>query len=195
MTHKGSPAPALPLLVEPPVLLAVGAVDLQQRLQVVVVRLHVLVVHVDVVQLPLLLENLLGGACESWGSGGGTPEGTSPDRWGAPGRAGRGARGRDRRQDGGGVLTGHIGHLHLQALDVSHVHIEEGLGLRNGAPDARQRDVGQAAAAVHYRDSRGERRPGPSRPPSLLACWPPSLSCQPLPTLCKAGLCALLVPA
>lgn len=75
-----------------------------------------------------------------------------------------------RMAGGGGVLTGHIGHLHLQALDVSHVHIEEGLGLRNGAPDARQRDVGQAAAAVHYRDSGGERHPGPSRPPSLLAC-------------------------
>lgn len=49
----------------------------------------------------------------------------------------------------GPVLTGHIGHLYLQALDVSHVHIEERLGLGNGAPDAGQGHVGQAAAAVH----------------------------------------------
>lgn len=58
---------ALPLLVEPPVLLPVGAIDLQQGLQVVVVCLHILVVHVDIVQLPLLLENLLRGACETRG--------------------------------------------------------------------------------------------------------------------------------
>jgi hypothetical protein len=42
----------------------------------------------------------------------------------------------------GSLLTGHIGHLYLQALDVSHVHIKERLGLRNGPPDARQRDIG-----------------------------------------------------
>lgn len=49
----------------------------------------------------------------------------------------------------GPVLTGHIGHLYLQALDVSHVHVEERLGLRHGAPNAGQGHVGQAAAAVH----------------------------------------------
>lgn len=83
--------PASPLLVEPPVLLPVGAVDLQQRLQVVVVRLHVLVVHVDVVELPLLLENLLRGACGSWGSGGGDPPQGGPTGNQGP-RGGGGAR-------------------------------------------------------------------------------------------------------
>lgn len=49
----------------------------------------------------------------------------------------------------GPVLTGHIGHLYLQALDVGHIHVEKRLGLRDGAPKARQGDVGQAAAAVY----------------------------------------------
>lgn len=168
----------LPLLVEPPVLLAVGAVDLQQGLQVVVVRLHVLVVHVDIIQLPLLLENLLGGAWDGQVQGMGpwrpSPKGTRPTpprtrgvrgapclRAGGPWGAGRPEPGfqqgchRDWGQEAwaghgeGPILTGHIGHLYLQALDVSHVHIEERLGLGNGAPDARQGDVGQTAAAVH----------------------------------------------
>lgn len=66
---RGLTAPGpLPLLVQPPVLLAVGAVDLQQGLQVAVVRLHVLVIHVDIIQFPLLLENLLCGACRARGS-------------------------------------------------------------------------------------------------------------------------------
>lgn len=55
----------------------------------------------------------------------------------------------------GPVLTGHIGHLYLQALDVSHVHIEERLGLGDGAPDARQGDVGETAAAVHCGPGKG----------------------------------------
>ena len=137
-------------------------------------RLHILVVHVDVVQLPLLLKNLLGGACGSWGSGGRTPEdgptGNQPDPAGKsgpratpPGTCG---------QDGAGpVLTGHVGHLHLQALDVGHVHVEERLGLGNGAPDARQGDVGQAAAAVHCGDSGGEAARAPAAPPSQPAGW------------------------
>lgn len=79
-------AGALPLLVEPPVLLPVGAVDLQQGLQVVVVRLHILVVHIDIVQLPLLLENLLCGACETRGQELG-PRGHHP-----PGNRSPGAR-------------------------------------------------------------------------------------------------------
>lgn len=56
----------------------------------------------------------------------------------------------------GPVLTGHIGHLYLQALDVGHIHVEERLGLRDGAPEARQGDVGQAAAAVYCGDRDGE---------------------------------------
>lgn len=52
-----------PLLIEPTVLLPVCAVDLQQGLQVVVVCLHILVIHVDIIQLPLLLKYLLCGAC------------------------------------------------------------------------------------------------------------------------------------
>lgn len=94
-----APGSELPLLTEPPVLLPVGTVDLQQRLQVLVVRLHILVVHVDVVQLPLLLKNLLGGACGSWASGGRTPEdgptGNQPDAAGkrrAPGDPARDVR-------------------------------------------------------------------------------------------------------
>lgn len=77
----------------------------------------------------------------------GEPEGQSPASSGAV----VGIRGKDVRagRGEGPVLTGHIGHLYLQALDVSHVHVEEGLGLRNGAPDARQGDVGQTAAAIH----------------------------------------------
>lgn len=38
----------------------------------------------------------------------------------------------------GPVLTGYIGHLDFQALNVSHVHIEERLRLGDGAPNARQ---------------------------------------------------------
>lgn len=38
----------------------------------------------------------------------------------------------------GPILTGYIGHFNFQALNVSHVHIEERLGLRDGAPNARQ---------------------------------------------------------
>ena len=157
---------APPLLVEPPVLLPVGAVDLQQGLQVVVVSLHVLVVHVDVVELLLLLENLLRGACGSRGSGGG-----DPPQGGPPGNQGPGGLPGKHGQNGAGpVLTGHIRHLYLQALDVGHVHVEERLGLRYGAPDARQGDIGQAAAAVHWRDSGGEDAQGPRLP----ACPPPS---------------------
>lgn len=155
--------PASPLLIEPPVLLPVGAVDLQQRLQVVVVRLHVLVVHVDVVKLPLLLEDLLRGACGSQPGfrRRGPPQGGPSGNQG-PWRGG-GCRGCT-----GPVLTGHVRHLYLQALDVGHVDVEERLGLGHGAPDARQGDVGQAAAAVHWRDSRGEGARGP--PPSLPPC-------------------------
>lgn len=52
-----------PLLIEPTILLPVCAVDLQQGLQVVVVCLYILVIHIDVVQLPLFLKYLLCGAC------------------------------------------------------------------------------------------------------------------------------------
>lgn len=47
------------------------------------------------------------------------------------------------------ILTGYIGHLNFQALNVSHVHIEERLGLRDGAPNARQGHIGQTTATVH----------------------------------------------
>jgi hypothetical protein len=57
-----APGLPLPLLIEPPVLLPVSTVDLQQGLQVVVVCLHILVIHVDVIQLLLLLKYLLRGA-------------------------------------------------------------------------------------------------------------------------------------
>lgn len=75
----------------------------------------------------------------------------------------------------GPVLTGHIGHLYLQALDVSHVHVEERLGLGHGAPNAGQGHVGQAAAAVHCggrsvsRDASGFApcSPGPEAPARL----------------------------
>lgn len=97
-THVGSP----PLLVEPPVLLPVSTVDLQQGLQVVVVRLHILVIHVHVVQFPLLLENLLCGACETQGSEGRNPEavteGHHPDPTGEPGGPGSPASERRRRR-------------------------------------------------------------------------------------------------
>lgn len=83
-------------------------------------------------------------------------------------------------QDGAGpVLTGHVGHLYLQALDVGHVHIEEGLGLGNGAPDAGQGDVGQAAAAVHCGDGGGEAARAPPAPPSQPAATFSELSAPP----------------
>lgn len=56
------------------------------------------------------------------------------------------------------ILTGYIGHLNFQALNVSHVHIEERLGLRDGAPNARQGDIGQTTATVHCKGGTPEVR-------------------------------------
>lgn len=58
----------LPLLGQFAILLSVCGAEAQQRLQAVSVGLHVLVVHVHVVQVLLLLEDLLG--CTCTGAGG-----------------------------------------------------------------------------------------------------------------------------
>lgn len=63
-----------------------------------------------------------------------------------------------RRGGEGPILTGYIGHLNFQALNVSHVHIEERLGLRDGAPNARQGDIGQTTATVHCKRGTPEVR-------------------------------------
>lgn len=49
-----------PLFAQLPVLLLIRCVEPEQRLQVAPVRFHILVIDVDVVQVLLLLENLLG---------------------------------------------------------------------------------------------------------------------------------------
>lgn len=51
------------------------------------------------------------------------------------------------------ILTGHIGHLYLQALDVRHIHVEEGLRFGDGVPNARQGHIRQAATAIHWTKS------------------------------------------
>lgn len=48
----------IPLFTQFSVLLLIGCVESQQRLQVASVRFHILVVDVNVVQILLLLENL-----------------------------------------------------------------------------------------------------------------------------------------
>lgn len=53
-------AGVLPLLRQLAVLLSVCGAEAEQRLQAVPVGLHVLIVHVNVVQIFLLLEDLLG---------------------------------------------------------------------------------------------------------------------------------------
>lgn len=53
---------SVPLLAQFPVLLLIRCVQAEQRLQMASVRLHILVIDVDVVQLLLLLKNLLCGA-------------------------------------------------------------------------------------------------------------------------------------
>lgn len=61
---KGRGVHRIPLLTQFSVLLLVGGVESQQRLQVASVRLHILVVDVDVVQILLLLKYLF---CRTWG--------------------------------------------------------------------------------------------------------------------------------
>lgn len=53
----------IPLFTQFPVLLLIGCVEPQQRLQVASVRFHILVVHVNIVQVLLLLEDLF---CCTW---------------------------------------------------------------------------------------------------------------------------------
>lgn len=52
-----------PLFCEFAVLLPVGGAQAEQRLQPVSAGLHILIVHVHVVQLLLLLKDLLSGTC------------------------------------------------------------------------------------------------------------------------------------
>lgn len=49
----------IPLFAQFPVLLLIGCVESQQRLQAAPVRFHILVVHVNIVQILLLLKYLL----------------------------------------------------------------------------------------------------------------------------------------
>lgn len=51
-----------PLLAQLPVLLFIRCIEPEQRLQMAPVRFHILVIDVDVVEVLLLLENLLGRA-------------------------------------------------------------------------------------------------------------------------------------
>lgn len=52
-----------PLLSELAILLPVGGADAEQWLETLPVSLDVLIVHVDVVEIPLLLEDLFGRTC------------------------------------------------------------------------------------------------------------------------------------
>lgn len=51
-------------------------------------------------------------------------------------------------------LTGDVGELVLQRADVCNVDVEERAELGHGHPDAGDGDVGQAAAAVHWRSGK-----------------------------------------
>lgn len=59
------------------------------------------------------------------------------------------------------ILTGYIGHFNFQALNVSHVHIEERFGFWDSAPNARQGDIGQTTATVHCKRGTLEVRNSP----------------------------------
>lgn len=56
---------SVPLFTQFPELFLIGCIQSKQRLQMASVCFHVLVINIDVIQLFLLLENLLGGALKT----------------------------------------------------------------------------------------------------------------------------------
>lgn len=57
--------PLLPLVIEPSVLLLVSIVNFQEWLQMLMVRLHILVVHVHIIEIPFLLKDLFCCTCQN----------------------------------------------------------------------------------------------------------------------------------
>lgn len=55
----------VPLVIEPSVLLLVSIVNFQERLQMLMMRLHILVVHIDIIEIPFLLKDLFCCTCQN----------------------------------------------------------------------------------------------------------------------------------
>lgn len=55
----------LPLVIEPSVLLLVSIVNFQEWLQMLVMCLHILVVHIDIIEIPFLLKDLFCCTCQN----------------------------------------------------------------------------------------------------------------------------------
>lgn len=55
----------LPLVIEPSVLLPVSIVNFQEWLQMLVMCLHILVVHIDIIEIPFLLKDLFCCTCQN----------------------------------------------------------------------------------------------------------------------------------
>lgn len=55
----------LPLVIEPSVLLLVSIVNFQEWLQMFVMCLHILVIHIDIIEIPFLLKDLFCCTCQN----------------------------------------------------------------------------------------------------------------------------------
>lgn len=55
----------LPLVIEPSVLLLVSIVNFQEWLQMLMMCLHILVVHIDIIEIPFLLKDLFCCTCQN----------------------------------------------------------------------------------------------------------------------------------
>lgn len=55
----------LPLVIEPSVLLLVSIVNFQEWLQMLMMRLHILVVHIDIIEIPFFLKDLFCCTCQN----------------------------------------------------------------------------------------------------------------------------------